>query len=315
MLKVKDSYLKCIYSSDLPKNSIKLLLFMLIHADNNGEISINHTRISRQLHISNGSYYNSINLLVESGLIFKVGRFKDISIFHIEGSDFSDSNSLSAYTQINTPFFTDAIYLRHKASEIKTFIFSYFQVAKKKGLSVVREGIMTQENSKNKTFKKCAIKSLSDNTNLTRRTARNCLKFLMKANILSVGFGVVPNKSNTGYLDVVSLRQKYTYHTHVKIHEKGVLTDKVMQYDYAPNKYLISDICESINLDYDDQELNDSSVLIRQYFCSMHHQTIREILTGCLSRLKSHNNNLNSKVLHILIRKTVNKYKNSVVLS
>lgn len=305
MLKIKDCLLREIYKSNLTKNQIKILIYIILRSDENGLIKIHHD-MKKELNISNGSFYNSLLELERYNFISRKKCGSEIEI-KINGNDFSQPG---AYTKLNTSFFTSEEYLKLSAGEIKTYLFTYFQIAKKKGLE--------DSNDKNryKAIKKDTYGSISKNINISIRMVKHHLNKLIKKGFLHFVSKCIYNKPKNAKLDVLTMASKYLQGDIRKVSEKGKYEDIRVGNDTLYNEHIIKNMCRKYKISTSEQDIVDASMLVRQYKNkALELDTdIIYVLKKSVEHFKVTYDKLNSKLLHRIIRNELDSISNSILV-
>lgn len=308
MLKIKDKLLKRIYQSQLTKNQLKLLLFLVLRADETGCVQIHHTELKEELRISNGSFYESISFLEKFHFITRKRDGAEIKV-KILGNDFT--NDVSAYTKLNTKFFTSEEYLELKAGEITTYLFTYFQIAKKKGLEVKNE-----DRNRYKSFKKNTYTSIARNTNMSLRGAKHYINELVKKKFISFGARAIDNKAKNGKLDVLTLVSKHLVTDKRKVSEKGNYEEIKVGSDTLYNEHLIKNLCRKYKIESSEQNIVDAAMLLRQYKnkAVKLKTDISLVIKKAVEHLAESYSELNSRLLHKMLLDEFNMIYDSLVI-
>lgn len=311
MQKIKDGVMQGLYHSALPKKALVLMLDLLNLADEKGNVVLHYKDYLKMAKISNGQFYYSIKELKKQGFISERKSIlnKSEKIIQIYNNKFVNKKDYKGYVDTNITWFTSREYEKITAGEIRAWLFMYFCISKS-GYKIEYEkqnDNTTKEikKRKQKLFRKEIFSAVARNIGATDRMSKKYCTSLNKKDYiyLKTNEKLVEKKNEVekSFLEIVTLKSKWTETETVLATQKGERVVEKIKQTYLCDLHTIKNLCRRHKIEYNEENLSDTALLINQYKNSSKKNglDIRNIITTAFSNIKE--KILDSKVVNSIV--------------
>lgn len=304
MKKIKDELVKKIYKSNLTQDELLFLLHILQISNNNGISNIHYIEISKNIYCSIPNFYKTIKSLVEKGFITihkcsTCGRELTVKILN---NDFNTKTKNKNYLDLNSKIFDIELLKNLRAGTIRFLLYLIFRINKQKSrVSAININKLTYKN----------ISSICLELNISKRMIKEYIEELIKNKIL-----IVHNKQdkNNNSFKIFEIKKDILETPTFIVTEQGVVVTKKENSAHRFYINIIKNLCRRNKLKYNELSLNDSATLLNQYF-EIAKSKNRDIINVMATAFKHIKENLNSVVLHKIIKSIINnKLDNKLIM-
>lgn len=303
MKKIKDEIIKKIYKSKLTQDELLFLLHIFQISNVNGISNIYYKDIANTINCSISNFYNVISNLKIKGFIdiTKCDECKQEIVIKVLNNNFNTKNKFKNYMDLNSKIFNIDLLKNIRAGSIQVLLYSIFRISKQKS--------RVNDSNYNKLIYK-NIKSICLELNISERMLKNYFNELDKANILNLSIKQDKNNKNFKLIEINSdLLVKPT----IEITEKSktVTISENSVHRYYTN--IIKNLCRRKKINYDERNLNDTAILMNQYWkiAISNKKNIIDIIHNTLNNLKDE---LNSIIVHNIIKVLINNNFNNKLI-
>lgn len=303
MKKIKDEIIKKIYKSKLTQDELLFLLHIFQISNVNGISNIYYKDIANTINCSISNFYNVISNLKIKGFIdiTKYDECKQEIVIKVLNNNFNTKNKFKNYMDLNSKIFNIDLLKNIRAGSIQVLLYSIFRISKQKS--------RVNDSNYNKLIYK-NIKSICLELNISERMLKNYFNELDKANILNLSIKQDKNNKNFKLIEINSdLLVKPT----IEITEKSktVTISENSVHRYYTN--IIKNLCRRKKINYDERNLNDTAILMNQYWkiAISNKKNIIDIIHNTLNNLKDE---LNSIIVHNIIKVLINNNFNNKLI-
>ena len=304
MKKIEDKLVKKIYKSNLTQDELLFLLHIAKICNNKGITNIHYLEISKNIYCSVPNFYKIIKTLSDKGFISikkcsSCGR--EITIKMIN-NDFNIKNKYKNYLDLNSKIFDMEILKDLRAGSIRVLLYLIFRINKQKSR-------VNSLNINKLTYKN--INSICNELNITKRMLTQYIAELIKFKIL-----IVHNKNdkNNKSFKIFEINKDLLEAPIFNVTEKNVVITKKENSVHRFYINVIKNLCRRNKIKYNLLNLNDTATLLNQYY-SLAKEKNKDILNLMATAFKSIKNELNSIVLHKILKTLINNnLKNKVII-
>lgn len=303
MKKIKDEIIKKIYKSKLTQDELLFLLHIFQISNVNGISNIYYKDIANTINCSISNFYNVISNLKIKGFIdiTKCDECKQEIVIKVLNNNFNTKNKFKNYMDLNSKIFNIDLLKNIRAGSIQVLLYSIFRISKQRS--------RVNDSNYNKLIYK-NIKSICLELNISERMLKNYFNELDKANILNLSIKQDKNNKNFKLIEINSdLLVKPT----IEITEKSktVTISENSVHRYYTN--IIKNLCRRKKINYDERNLNDTAILMNQYWkiAISNKKNIIDIIHNTLNNLKDE---LNSIIVHNIIKVLINNNFNNKLI-
>lgn len=309
MLKIKDTLIKKIYSSNLTKYELVALIEFIKISDEEGIAYVYYKEMVKNIGCKTATFYNVVNSLQEKGFIecCKNNEYKSEMIIGINNNNFK--NNYNCYVDMRNVFICDNIFHDLTAGEIRLMLYFLFRIYKQK----YSNDIKSIYHDKNKLWYNASYSSIANRLKITKRMVKKHIKGLLSKKIICVK--EKKDKIENKY-DIITVLQNIMNAPERTVTQKGKrIKEKIksMQLHYVN---YVQNVCRrnKINI-MDSINLNDTAMLMTQYLniSKKKEKNIYRVIDTAIKNLKT--DILDSKVLHYIIKNLIYKDYNENIIA
>lgn len=303
MKKIKDEIIKKIYKSKLTQDELLFLLHIFQISNINGISNIYYKDIANIIDCSISNFYKVISNLIDKGFITikKCNECRQEITISVLGNNFNTKNKIKNYINLNSKIFDIKILKNLRAGTIRVLLYFIFRISKQKG--------RMSSNNYNKLIYK-NIKSICVELNISKRMLKEYFNELSKSNILNLS---IKQDKNNKYFKLISINNDLLSKPTIEITEKSktVTISENSVHRYYTN--IIKNLCRRKKINYDERNLNDTAILMNQYWkiAISNKKNIIDIIHNTLNNLKD---KLNSIIVHNIIKVLINNNFNNKLI-
>lgn len=303
MKKIKDELLKKIYKSNLTQDELLFLIYIFQISNNNGIANVYYKNITNIIDCSVSNFYAVVSSLKNKGFITikKCDECKQEITVNVSGNTFNTKSKIKNYVDANSKIFDIEILKNLRAGTIRVLLYLIFRISKQK--SRVSTNNANKLNYKN-------IETICLEVGISRRMLNQYSQELEKANILTI---FLKKDKNNKVFKLLSINSDLLEKPTIEVTEKSktVTIKENSVHRYYTN--IIKNLCRRKNINYDERNLNDTAILMNQYWqiAISKNKDILDIMRNVFNNLKD---KLNSIIVHNIIKALINNNFNNKLI-
>lgn len=309
MLKIKDTLIKKIYSSNLTKYELVALIEFIKISDEEGIAYVYYKELVKNIGCKTATFYNVVNSLQEKGFIecCKNNEYKSEMIIGINNNNFKDN--YTCYVDIKNIFICNNIFHTLNAGEIRLMLYFLFRISKQK----YSNDINSIYHEQNRLWYKASYSTIAKRLNLTKRMVKKYIKGLLNKKIICIK--EKKDKIENKY-DIITVLQKIMAAPARTVTQKGKrINEKIKSMQLHYENY-VQNVCRRNKIKIADNiNLIDTAILMAQYInmAKKKGKDIYRVIDTAVKNLKD--DVLDSKVLHYIVKVLLNKDYNENIIA